>query len=302
MVNRNKTYKNCSKRLNRITRRVSGGAKSKSKSKSKTNVKTKLKTLSDVKDFLGKSQEDIDRIEEIDVFGKNITQLPDLSKFQNMKTLNISYNNLTELPNLPNRLVTLRCNKNQLSQLPRLPSTLESLSCFHNQLSVLPDLPDGLTELICNHNQLSKLPKLPSTLEHLVCNHNQLSQLPRLPSTLKTLECNNNQLSQLPDLPNTLITLQYVNNPIYDILQNTNIGFVKQKVHAMNAIRDWSHAYKYKEQFRDWLWKDVRERKTASKYHPDNLEALINENPSLEIDEIITKLDESTKQADWEKN
>ena len=48
--------------------------------------------------------------------------------------LNLSNQNLTELPELPDTLEILYCHNNKLTELPELPETLEYLECDHNNL------------------------------------------------------------------------------------------------------------------------------------------------------------------------
>ncbi len=71
-----------------------------------------------------------------------------------LKILNLSYNNLTSLPELPDSLEELFCDNNQLTSLPKLPKSLKKIICTYNQLTSLPELPDSLKELYCEGNQL----------------------------------------------------------------------------------------------------------------------------------------------------
>ena len=61
-------------------------------------------------------------------------KLPDLTKYINLKVLNCSNNELTELPNLPNTLIELICSNNKLTELTNLPNTLIKLNCGNNKL------------------------------------------------------------------------------------------------------------------------------------------------------------------------
>ena len=60
-----------------------------------------------------------------------------------MTTLNLSYQDLTELPQLPQSLQILCCDNNNLTELPQLPQSLKLLYCSYNNLSELPQLPGG---------------------------------------------------------------------------------------------------------------------------------------------------------------
>ena len=77
--------------------------------------------------------------EKIDVSYKNLTYLPDLSRFTHLKELNCSYNKLTELPCLNNNLTKLNCSNNFLTKLPNLNDKLNLLRCINNRLKYLPN-------------------------------------------------------------------------------------------------------------------------------------------------------------------
>ena len=67
-------------------------------------------------------------------------------------TLDLSFLELTELPELPNTLTQLYCHNNNLTKLPELPKTLTTLYCFNNNLTELPKLPKTLRFLSCKGN------------------------------------------------------------------------------------------------------------------------------------------------------
>jgi uncharacterized repeat protein (TIGR01451 family) len=128
--------------------------------------------------------------------------------------LNCGNNLITDISSLPNSLITLVCNNNQLASLPTLPISLAYLNCSLNPLTSLPTLPNSLTGLECESNLLTSLPTIPNSLMSLVCNYNQLSSLPFLPNSLAELSCYYNQLSSLPSLPNSLSELYCGNNQL----------------------------------------------------------------------------------------
>jgi Leucine-rich repeat (LRR) protein len=72
--------------------------------------------------------------------------------------LDLSYLDLTSLPDLPDNLTELNCNGNKLTILPTLPNSLTELNCDHNQLTNLPYLPDSLNDLHCVDNLLTTIP------------------------------------------------------------------------------------------------------------------------------------------------
>ena len=79
--------------------------------------------------------EDKSIIRELDYYRKNLSELPDLSEYINLKYLYCSNNNLTELPELPQSIVILDCENNKLTSLPKeLPKSLKKLHCQYNKL------------------------------------------------------------------------------------------------------------------------------------------------------------------------
>jgi Leucine-rich repeat (LRR) protein len=141
--------------------------------------------------------------------------------------LDISWNNLKQLPEWINSCINLQeldCYNNQLTSLPEsLPTSLQSLDCSQNQLISLPEnIPFSLQKLYCYNNKLILLPEtLPNSLQRLNCSYNQLTLLPEsLPNSLKILYCGSNQLTSLPiSILNCrfLTEINYGSNPIENI-------------------------------------------------------------------------------------
>ena len=92
--------------------------------------------MEEVQELVNSFQEDV---KIINLSKKDLTELPDLSRFTKLKQLNCAYNKLTSLPLLPNSLQILNCNDNQLTSLPDpLPNFLNTLDCYNNKLTSLP--------------------------------------------------------------------------------------------------------------------------------------------------------------------
>jgi hypothetical protein len=216
-----------------------------------------------------------DTTEIIDISHKNITFLPDLTRFTQLKQL--------------------YCNDNQLTYLPNnLPDTLEKINCTNNLITCLPNkLPNSLITLYCANNLITCLTNLPKQLNTLFCSDNQLTCIPNLPETLKYLYCYNNQLTYLPNLPETLCAIVYNNNPIHEIItkpvivqHSSWLATVKQQVSCLNKFRYLYYSVKYKPQFRKWLWEKVRKPKIEKKYHPKHLEELLT-NENADLDDVL---------------
>jgi hypothetical protein len=232
-----------------------------------------------------------------------LTSLPELPV--NLKELDCCSNQLTSLPELPDNLQELDCMQNKLTSLSKLPKYLNRIRCCNNRLISLPKLPDSLKIINCNDNQLTSLPKLPDSLERLDCDYNQLTSLPELPENLEQLVCGYNKLTYLPEL-NNITYIELFGNPIYDFVcslemiendydsdgkilpqyyDDGDINTIKPNVKILNKFRFLYYSLKFKNKFRDWLWKKVREPKIEQQFHPIRLVELLKQEDINDIDE-----------------
>jgi len=205
----------------------------------------------------------------LEVSGKTIKSLPNLTRFKNLEILKCFNNELISLPSLPNNLIKLFCSGNNLTYLPnKLPENLKTLCCENNNLTYLPALPKNLEFLSCHSNSLTSLPSLPQNQNLLYCFINQLTSLPSLPKNLEILFCYNNELTNLPKLSENLKTLYYYNNPIYEIVNSNTLFQIKKNIQILNNFRHLYYCLKFKKQLRKWLWEKVREPYAMKKYSP----------------------------------
>ena len=235
----------------------------------------------------------------INISGKELTYLPDLSRFKQLIHLYCFQNQLKELPTLNDNLQELYCFQNQLTELPPLNENLQVLICNYNNLTSLPHLNDNLEFLDCCYNQLTELPTLNNNLEYLDCQYNQLTWLPPLNDNLIYLYCSYNQLTWLPSLNDNLIYLYCSYNqltwlpPLNNKLQmlycrNTNIFnkntylYDNKIIQTLRKFRNTYYLLKFKKHFKRWLWEKVREPKIMAKFHPSHLDAL-EETDDLEV-------------------
>jgi len=90
------------------------------------------------------------------------------------------------------------------------------------------------------------------------------------------LLCNDNRLYSLPEIHEGVV-FDISRNPIAYILKDEDGGYadIRKRIAAWNSFRRLYHSLCLKTKFRDYLWKNVRLRKIAEKYHPDNLAKLL---------------------------
>jgi Leucine-rich repeat (LRR) protein len=264
--------------------------------------------MTDIIDYLNSLDNDITKI---DISYKNLTELPDLSRFKNLSILICSNNQLTFLPFLNDNLEYLNCDNNQLTFLPPLNDKLEYLSCDDNNLTSLPTLNNNLKKIWCSHNLLISLPPLNDKLYTLNCKYNKLTSLPPLNDNLKYLYCSNNQLTSLPKINNNLCLLECQdnnlislpifnynynynnlwiwilncnNNPICEIIGNITINDI-DKIIKWNNFREFYFLSKLRKKIVSWMWKS-REAKIRQLFHPSHLTDFLKNNNVFENDDV----------------
>ena len=233
----------------------------------------------------------------------SLHNLPELPK--RLIYLDCSYNRLDYLPALNNCLLTIECSNNTLKSIPPLPDSMDYVDCSRNHLTELPALNRNLRHLICSYNQLRQLPVLNDNLEYINCSDNDLTHLPVLTHKIHELICNYNNISMLPLLNPSLRNIIFDKNPIYTILYNDELSYfdvrfnfifqmdgeeyndflseitdethlLRQKVKTLHDFRFLFYSLKYKTVLRNFLWDKIRRPKIEAKYHPDNLQKLLD--------------------------
>ena len=137
----------------------------------------------------------------------DVSDLAGIEGFTSLTFLHCSNNNLTALPdNLPSRLVYINIAYNKITSLKNIPNGCKEFDCSNNKITVLPELPASLLALDCSFNKLTTLPQL-KNLTSLYCTDNQLTALPTLPNGLEGLICSYNKITTVPDLPKPMIRL-----------------------------------------------------------------------------------------------
>ena len=102
--------------------------------------------------------ENYNSITTLDISYENLTELPSwVSECKNLKILNCSNNNITQIYNLLPRLKELYCTNNKIIQIDNLPKTLKELICYNNLLKY--EFEHTLENIRNYNNKQNKLPK-----------------------------------------------------------------------------------------------------------------------------------------------
>ncbi len=144
----------------------------------------------------------------LNVTGKNISNLTGIEYFYQLTQLICPNNNLTSLDvSMLTKLTTLSCFNNKLTSL-KMPSSVQSLNCSGNQLTSF-SMPSSMEWLDCSNNLLTSMPSISSSLTTLYCGNNKFTSLSITGnSALKNLYAQNNtSMTELYCQNNALTTL-----------------------------------------------------------------------------------------------
>lgn len=92
------------------------------------------------------------------------------------------------------------------------PTQTLDLSC--QQLTHLPVLPENLVKLNFSYNNLTEFPKLPLSVRHIVCRYNKIAELECVPAHIDHLNIAENHLAYTPYLLSQHTTLTSTINPV----------------------------------------------------------------------------------------
>lgn len=140
----------------------------------------------------------------------------------NLRTLDLSYNRLSIIPDLPPYITELVLNNNLITELGILPIMCKQINLGNNALQSLPnELPPELLALdISNNPDIEELPEiLPIFMEILVMPKCRINRLPEvLPLNLVTLLAEHNEIQSINVVwPLSIEQINVQNNQITEI-------------------------------------------------------------------------------------
>ena len=142
----------------------------------------------------------------LNLSGKGLTELPDLSALKVEGDFNCSFNLLTSLKGTPQEVGGgFYCQNNQLTTLEEAPEFVGgSFVCSDNQLTTLKGAPNDIAGIFdCYHNQLTTLEGAPNEVGgYFDCHGNRLTSLEGGPQRVDgEFDCDWNELTTLKGAP-----------------------------------------------------------------------------------------------------
>lgn len=167
----------------------------------------------------------------IDISNRNLTEVPNLSRFTTLEKLNCSNNKIVQLFNDEDKPDKQEKEKN------KLPDSLTTLYINNNRLKTLfptqDHCPKNLLILYCNHNALKSIDYLPHSLIHFYCNNNKLKSFINpetnhnaLPNKLELLHCHNNDYDYHENVNNGLIHKQFLPDTLQILYCDNTLNWI----------------------------------------------------------------------------
>lgn len=128
---------------------------------------------------------------------KNLNQELDLKKFIKLEILDCSYNNITNIINIPKYLKYLNCSHNNIINfdLIHLPNDIKYIDCSYNKIKSLLTIPSNIEGICWESNPIVELNYLfdfvntfPPNLSKLYFDSKNTQMLKYLPNTIKFLK------------------------------------------------------------------------------------------------------------------
>lgn len=164
-----------------------------------------------------------DNIEELDICNRHIKGVLDLKRFEYLKKLDCSYNDITDIINMPETLEILKCNNNKIKSLTnRIETDGIWWFCYYNKIFPSSYLPDSIIEINCCFNDIENIDftKLIS-LRRLNISHNKIKSIKYLPKFLVELNCIDNFI-EVFEVPNSL-KIAYCDNNYIKSFDNSTL-------------------------------------------------------------------------------
>ena len=133
------------------------------------------------------------------------------------KVLDLSYLNLTSIPELPDTIERLKLGGNPITELNNLPTNLKYLECQGTNIKNLDNLPKHITYINCAYStSLESIDNLPNSIKKIhVTASKYLKKISTLPSSLRELciiGCNS--LEEMCNLPHNLRVIVIIQTAI----------------------------------------------------------------------------------------
>lgn len=179
-----------------------------------------------------------DTIQHIFAESSNLTIIPNLHKFKNLITLDLSNNKLTNIQSLPETLEELILDNNRLISFTHNLPNLKRLKISNNNISEIK-LNNSLESIYLNNNPIDNI-NYTHNIKYLNISNTYIKSIYSYPK-LEILECHHTKIKYIPKM-DTLKELNCSFSPVSDISKLNNIESLEiinthiKNIHYMNSL------------------------------------------------------------------
>lgn len=137
----------------------------------------------------------------------------------NMKRIELSMNNLSEVPDISQlapQLETIDLSDNFLKTFPNFPTTIKEINLSGNQITEIPSTVQSLTSLTklnVSHNQITEFPALADSIVFIDASHNQIDAVTEFDApVLELVNFTSNNLITIPIFRTTSLKIYLLGN------------------------------------------------------------------------------------------
>ena len=132
----------------------------------------------------------------------NVHFIPNLANMTALETLDVSHNELLELPEVSSSLTELMANNNKIKALEINLDSILRINVSHNKITKLPNLKSAKTIYVSN-NKISTMYCKYDCVKDMNCSDNPVSQLPEM-INIRSLNCSRTKICQIFDYMNLI--------------------------------------------------------------------------------------------------
>jgi hypothetical protein len=134
------------------------------------------------------------------------------------KTLDLTWLDLTELPEIPEKVKRLYCGSNPITKIGKLPKGLKVLNCSDSFITKFENIPDSVREVICSKTYIESFDGLPDSVESITADYcEELKDINYFPSELKKFYSQRTSIRNIKYFPNKLKILELYDTDIENI-------------------------------------------------------------------------------------
>jgi hypothetical protein len=136
-------------------------------------------------------------LEKLDISkNTNLCQLPKIERCLNLKSIDFSYTQISNMDNLPDSVEELFANNTNMKTISKFPNELLIFNACHANISeIKTNFPNNLKEFDVYFNNIEVLPNFPDSIENIDLSNNNLKLLPFFPETTSLIDLTNNDFN-----------------------------------------------------------------------------------------------------------